>query len=99
MRQPWGTASGSMEFSQYLNEPSYYRLSSYGSVNVRLFKGFSFNMFGEVSRTRDQLVRRRWFRGDLAMVVIGVLLLGALLITLMSWRPQGLLGTSRVEIV
>ena len=30
------------------------------------------------SRTREQLVRRNWLRGDLAMVVIGVVILGAL---------------------
>jgi hypothetical protein len=30
------------------------------------------------ARNRDQLARRKWFRGDLAMVVIGVLLLGAI---------------------
>ena len=30
------------------------------------------------SRTRDQLARRKWFRGDLAMVVIGVLILGGI---------------------
>ena len=30
------------------------------------------------SRSREQLARRRWFRGDLAMVVVGVLLLGAI---------------------
>jgi hypothetical protein len=30
------------------------------------------------SRTREQLQRRNWLRGDLAMVVIGVLVLGAL---------------------
>lgn len=30
------------------------------------------------SRTREQLARRQWLRGDLAMVVIGVLVLGAL---------------------
>lgn len=30
------------------------------------------------SRTREQLASRRWLRGDLAMVVIGVLILGAL---------------------
>jgi hypothetical protein len=30
------------------------------------------------SRSRDQLARRKWFRGDLAMVVVGVLLLGAI---------------------
>jgi uncharacterized membrane protein len=29
-------------------------------------------------RTRDQLARRRWLRGDLAMVVVGVLILGAI---------------------
>ena len=31
--------------------------------------------------------------------VTRILLLGALLVVLMSWRPQGLLGTARVEIV
>lgn len=30
------------------------------------------------TRTREQLNNRRWFRGDLAMVVVGVLVLGAL---------------------
>jgi hypothetical protein len=30
------------------------------------------------SRTRSQLDRRRWLRGDLAMVIVGVLLLGAI---------------------
>jgi len=30
------------------------------------------------SRTREQLARRHWLRGDLAMVVVGVLILGAI---------------------
>lgn len=30
------------------------------------------------SRTRDQLARRKWLRGDLAMVVVGLLILGAI---------------------
>jgi hypothetical protein len=30
------------------------------------------------SRSRDDLARRKWLRGDLAMVIIGVLVLGAL---------------------
>ena len=30
------------------------------------------------SKSRDQLASRKWFRGDLAMIVVGVLLLGAL---------------------
>jgi len=30
------------------------------------------------SRSRNQLAKRKWFRGDLAMVVVGVLILGAI---------------------
>jgi len=30
------------------------------------------------SRTRSQLASRKWLRGDLAMVVIGLLILGAI---------------------
>ena len=59
LRQPWGTASGSMTFTQYLNMVDKYRLSAYASTSVRLFKGFSFNIFGEASRTRDQINLRR----------------------------------------
>jgi hypothetical protein len=55
LRQPWGTASGSVEYSQYLTAPTKYSLSSFGAVNVRLFKGFSFNAFTNLSRTRDQI--------------------------------------------
>jgi hypothetical protein len=59
LRQPWGTASGSVNLTQYLNKLAKYRLSAYGNTNVRLFKGFSFNIFAEASRTRDQLNLRR----------------------------------------
>ena len=50
-----------------LTQPSKYSLSAYGSTNVRLFKGFSFNIFTELSRTRDQnlpAARRGHDRGD-----------------------------------
>jgi hypothetical protein len=59
LRQPWGTASGSVDFTQYLSMPDKYRLSAYGSTSVRLFKGFSYNVFGSVSRTADQINIRR----------------------------------------
>ena len=59
LRQPWGTVSGTVDFTQYLNKPDKYRLSSYGDASVRLFKGFSFNVYGEASRTRDQINLRR----------------------------------------
>ena len=55
LRQPWGTASGSVSLTQYLNKLDKYRVSAYGNTNVRLFKGFSFNIFAEASRTRDQI--------------------------------------------
>jgi hypothetical protein len=59
LRQPWGTASGSVNLTQFLSKFDKYRLSAYGSTNVRLFKGFSFNVFAEASRTRDQINLRR----------------------------------------
>ena len=59
LRQPWGTVSGSVDFTQYLNKPDKYRLSSYGDASIRLFKGFSFSVFGSASRTRDQINLRR----------------------------------------
>jgi hypothetical protein len=55
LRQPWGTASGSVDFSQYLTDPGKYSISAFGGTNIRLFKGFSFNIFTELSRTRDQI--------------------------------------------
>jgi len=55
LRQPWGSASAQFSFSQYLTQPSKYSLGLFGGTNIRLFKGFSVNMFGEFSRTRDQI--------------------------------------------
>ena len=59
LRQPWGTASASVEMSQYLTDLDKYQVSSFGSLDVRLFKGFSVEFFGEASRRRDQLSLRR----------------------------------------
>lgn len=44
-----------MVFSQFLTQPSKYSIEAYGETQVRLFKGFSFNVFGSLSRTRDQI--------------------------------------------
>ncbi len=55
LRQPWGTASGSVDLSQFLNDPHKYSISAFGATSVRLFKGFSFNVFTQLSRTRDQI--------------------------------------------
>lgn len=55
MRQPWGSANAEVDFEQYLTDPSKYSLGIDGGANIRLFKGFSVNFFGEFSRTRDQI--------------------------------------------
>lgn len=59
LRQPWGTASGSFEVQQYLNRSDTYRVNAFGSLDVRLFKGFSLEVFGSGARRRDQLSLRR----------------------------------------
>lgn len=55
MRQPWGSSFATVSFSQYLNRPDKYSVTAFGDVDIRIFKGLSFNVFGEVARTRDQL--------------------------------------------
>jgi len=53
--QPWGSVAGSIEGSVYLDDFSKRHLVLFNSINARLFKGFSFNMFGSLSLLRDQL--------------------------------------------
>ncbi|NUR56216.1 MAG: hypothetical protein HOQ29_17375, partial [Acidobacteria bacterium] len=44
---------------QFLSDPSKYSVGAEGNLNVRLFKGFSFNISGDVVRPRDQIYLRR----------------------------------------
>jgi hypothetical protein len=55
LQQPWGSASSSVEFAQYLDALDKYRLSAHGRVDVRLFKGFSVDLSGDFSRRYDQI--------------------------------------------
>jgi hypothetical protein len=55
LRQPWGSANAEMNFQQFLTDPSKYSLGLEGGAEIRLFKGFTVNLFGEFSRTRDQI--------------------------------------------
>jgi len=55
LTQPWGSTNMSFEASHYFDDPSKYRLTLFGSADVRLFKGFSFNLFGDIERIRDQI--------------------------------------------
>jgi hypothetical protein len=55
LKQPWGSASVSAEASHYLSDPKKNHLTMFAATDVRLFKGFSFNVFGDIARIRDQL--------------------------------------------
>ncbi len=59
LRQPWGSLSGGINLSQHLNKTHRHRVSTYASTDVRLFKGFSFNMHGGYDRIRDQIGLRK----------------------------------------
>jgi hypothetical protein len=53
LRQPWGSIGASTTAVQHLNHTDRYRMSVFGSADVRLFQGFSFNVFGEYSKIND----------------------------------------------
>lgn len=53
LRQPWGSLGVSARVHEHLNQLNRYRVSVFGSADVRLFKGFSFDFFGEYVRIRD----------------------------------------------
>jgi hypothetical protein len=54
LKQPWGQVSTMFDFTQALHDLSQYRLGVYSGIDVRLFKGFSLNVYGDYSRVRDQ---------------------------------------------
>ena len=54
-RQPWGSANITLSGSQYLDGLKYYNAGIFGNVDVRIGRGFSFNVGGSLSRVRDQL--------------------------------------------
>ncbi|MFH1843896.1 MAG: hypothetical protein ABIF77_11890 [bacterium] len=53
--QPWGSVSSSLWGSHYLHDFHKNRLGWYNQLSLNLFRGFSFNLNGNISRVRDQL--------------------------------------------
>ena len=52
--QPWGSATVSFTASHYLQDFKQNRLSFFGNLNLRLFKGLSLNVQGDFERIHDQ---------------------------------------------
>jgi len=54
-RQPWGSIRANFDFSQYLHDSSFYRVSGGGFISWRITRGLSVNFNGSASKIRDQL--------------------------------------------
>ncbi len=55
VKQPWGTARLSVLGSHFFHDFGKNRVDLYGEMDIRLYQGLSFSVYGEVSRVRDQL--------------------------------------------
>ncbi|NQW03082.1 MAG: hypothetical protein HQ485_03555 [Acidobacteria bacterium] len=54
-RQPWGSVSTSVEWSQYLHALSKYRIEVDSEVSIRIIRGLSVSLEAQASRIHDQL--------------------------------------------
>ncbi|MDC3260517.1 hypothetical protein OAU59_01275 [Winogradskyella sp.] len=55
VNQEWGSVNAEVSFNQFLNDPTFNATNFFLSTNVRLFKGFNFNVSGSYSITRNQV--------------------------------------------
>jgi len=55
IRQEWGNVNGEASFDQFLHDTKLNALNFYLGANIRLFKGFNFNVGGSYSITRNQI--------------------------------------------
>lgn len=59
LNQPWGTVSASLFGSAFLGDWNKNSLGVYGSMDLRVAKGLSFNLYASYSRVRDQVALPR----------------------------------------
>jgi hypothetical protein len=55
VRQEWGNINGEVFFSQYLHDTTLNSLGFYMGANIRVFKGFNFDIGGNYRITRNQI--------------------------------------------
>lgn len=54
-RQEWGNINGEASFNQFLHDTDLRSFGFFLGANIRLFKGFNFNVSGNYRITRDQI--------------------------------------------
>ena len=54
-KETWGTANISINGSHYFHDFNKYNVGTFASLNLRMFEGFSVNIFGDYSKPHDQL--------------------------------------------
>lgn len=54
VQQPWGSLFGGIDAIQYLHDLSVHRVEFDLGFSIRLFRGFNFNVNGDVARIKDQ---------------------------------------------
>jgi hypothetical protein len=55
LKEKWGTTSASLEGSHYFHDLTKYHVRLDGEVSLRLYKGFSIDIYGSGARIHDQL--------------------------------------------
>ncbi len=55
VRQPWGSLFTALEGSNFLSDFSLHRVDFNAGGNIRIVRGFDFNIFGSLSRIKDQI--------------------------------------------
>ncbi len=63
IQEKWGSINVSLEGSNYLHDFSKYRIELGGFINVRILKGLSINIRGNIAQIKDQL---SLVKGDLS---------------------------------
>ncbi len=64
VRQPWGSSGLSFEAATYFHDLARHRVAAAGSLDARLFKGFSLSIDGSASRINDQLYLKAGVASD-----------------------------------
>jgi hypothetical protein len=59
LQQPWGSLETAARYQQFLKYLDRYAASFSGSADVRLFKGFSFNVYGSYDRVKNRVSLRK----------------------------------------